>query len=284
MVRSPRFEPGSSAWQASFERWIRAKRFRGSWERTVLSNVRRYGHCLFNGDLSVLAGLSDGLRPNALKSLSALAKFFGCYEWYMGLVKSYGLKWVGRSSDDLLIDRLVRARSCESVYVWVRMVEARRPELHDFLRLMVVTGLRLVEAVESYNLIIQLSGKNRLSEYYNVESEALEHFRFKTVFIRRSKKAFVSFVPTELVEQIGKRERLSVIAIYDRLKKEGLHMRFSDIREAHGTLLTKYLTPPEIDFLHGRVSSSVFMRNYFNPALIGDLKKRTFQAVEMLSP
>ena len=38
--------------------------------------------------------------------------------------------------------------------------------------------------------------------------------------------------------------------------------------------------PPEIDFLQGRVSSSVFMRNYFNPAWITDLRERTLKAAE----
>jgi hypothetical protein len=42
------------------------------------------------------------------------------------------------------------------------------------------------------------------------------------------------------------------------------------------------LKESEIDFLHGRVSTSVFMRNYFNPALIGDLKERVFKAVAEL--
>ena len=54
-------------------------------------------------------------------------------------------------------------------------------------------------------------------------------------------------------------------------------MRYSDIRETHGTLMTKYLKDNEIDFLHGRVTSNVFMRNYFNPSLISDLKTRVFQ-------
>ena len=56
-------------------------------------------------------------------------------------------------------------------------------------------------------------------------------------------------------------------------------LRFEDIREVHGTLLTKYLNEVEINFLHVRVSSSVFMRNYFNPSWISDLKQRTFKAV-----
>ena len=43
--------------------------------------------------------------------------------------------------------------------------------------------------------------------------------------------------------------------------------------------MTKYLSQPEIDFLQGSVSGSVFMRNYFNPALIGDLKERVFKGI-----
>jgi hypothetical protein len=35
----------------------------------------------------------------------------------------------------------------------------------------------------------------------------------------------------------------------------------------------------EIDFLHGRVTSSVFMKNYFNPSLIVDLRTRAHRIV-----
>jgi intergrase/recombinase len=64
------------------------------------------------------------------------------------------------------------------------------------------------------------------------------------------------------------------------IQKKGLKTRFADIRETHGTYLIRYLKEPEIDFIHGRVTSNVFMRNYFNPALIGDLEQRTLTAVQ----
>jgi hypothetical protein len=57
-------------------------------------------------------------------------------------------------------------------------------------------------------------------------------------------------------------------------------MKFSDIRELHGTLLTRYLNEAEINFIHGRISSSVFMRNYFNPIWITDLKERAMKGIE----
>ena len=83
----------------------------------------------------------------------------------------------------------------------------------------------------------------------------------------------------ELVERIAAKKPLtSPVAVQNLVRKKGLKVRYSDIRETHGTLLTKYLKDNEIDFLHGRVTSSVFMKNYFNPSLISDLKTRVFQA------
>jgi hypothetical protein len=70
-----------------------------------------------------------------------------------------------------------------------------------------------------------------------------------------------------------------VIAIQNIVRKKGFKLRFSDIREPHGTLATKHLKDNEIDFLHGRATSSVFMKNYFNPSLITDLKIRAFKVV-----
>lgn len=43
--------------------------------------------------------------------------------------------------------------------------------------------------------------------------------------------------------------------------------------------MTKLLNPAEIDYLQRRVNANVFMRNYFNPALIEDLKERDFKGI-----
>jgi hypothetical protein len=81
-------------------------------------------------------------------------------------------------------------------------------------------------------------------------------------------KTFMDF----MVETINHDERVSMNSIQPRVRKKKLSLRFSDIRENHGTFLTRFLNPAEIDFLSGRCSTSVSMKNYFNPSLIGDLK------------
>ncbi len=89
------------------------------------------------------------------------------------------------------------------------------------------------------------------------------------------------FVPKNLVEAIAKEQPLGYNCVQNKVKRKA-SLRFSDIREAHASFLTKYLAQPEIDFIHGRVSANVFMRSYFNPALIGDLKERVFLAVRKI--
>ena len=110
----------------------------------------------------------------------------------------------------------------------------------------------------------------------------MEHFRFKEVFIRRTKKAFVSFIPKELVLKVSKNRPLNLYSVQSKVRRRCKRLAFGDIREVHATLSTKHLRESEIDFLHGRVSTSVFMRNYFNPALISDLKERMFKTIEEL--
>ena len=231
--------------------------------------------------MSKLKTLSDDKRAHVLKALSCLAKYLGIYQQFKALVKDYGLKWGGRSSDDVLIDRLTKVEDPGEVFDWIREVCKARPELNDFMEFMTVTGLRFIEAVRSWNLIISLDREGKIGEYYNFDTEILEHYKFKKLFIRRTKKAFMSFLPKELFYRIiGEKQYLTRATVNKRLQNADLPLRFGDVREAHATFLIKFLKQPEIDFLHGRVSASVFMKNYFNPALILDLKTRVFQGVK----
>jgi intergrase/recombinase len=211
--------------------------------------------------------------------LSALAKFLGVYEEFKGLVKGYGLKWASTSAEDLIIARLNKTAEKGNIQKWIDDVKSKLPELACFIDFMLVTGLRYEETLNSYNSIIDLAKTHRLSDYYNAKQGLLEHYRLKNLFIRRTKKAFVSFLQESFISKISEQDNLTRPQIDNRVKRKGFKCRFSDIREYFATYMTKYLNPAEIDFLQGRVSGSVFMRNYFNPALITDLKERTFKAI-----
>ena len=213
-----------------------------------------------------------------MKGLCALAKFTGVYNEFKGLVSNYGLKWVDKSVDDMVIERLTKVADPDELFDWIRTVKQAVSGYSGFMDLMAATGLRFEEAVNAWNLVIDLSEKRRLGDYYKDSEQALEHFRFRQTFIRRTKKAFISFVSRDLVKQIQGADHLTTNAILKRLGRRHLKRRFGDIRELHGSLLTRSHSECEINFLHGRVSSGVFMANYFNPAWISDLRARTLTA------
>ncbi len=255
------------------------RKYRKKTAKGRLSYAKKFSHCLINRDLSELQLLSPDKRVHVMKALAALSKFLGVYEDFKALIKNYGFTWKGRNSDDRIIERLTKIKKPNEIFNWIKEVKRKLPELDCFVSLMTATGLRFVEAIESYNLIINLTELGRLNEYYDCEKEVLQHYKFKEVFIRDSKKAFISFLPTDLVVAIGKQETLRYNCVQNKVKRR-TGLRFSDVREAHASFFTKYLTTPEIDFIHGRVSASVFMRSYFNPALIGDLKERVFRGLQ----
>ena len=238
---------------------------------------------MLSQDFSELKTVSDGVRIHALKGLAVLSKYLGIYDLFKALKRRYGLKWSGKTTDELVIDQLNKVQDEDEIFKWIRQVKTIRPELSDFMDLIGVSGLRFAEAVNSYNLIIDLASQGRLNDYYDCEKRTLEHYKFKTRFIRKSKKAFISFVPRDLVKRVSAHKTISSNAIQKQVQRAELHSRFGDIREAHSSYLTKYLRQAEIDFLHGRVSASVFMKNYFNPSLIVDLQERTFKAIEGIS-
>jgi intergrase/recombinase len=262
---------------AGFQEWQKSLN-RPKVARDQISYARKYASCLFDRNFSEISTLSDSKRRHALAALAALAKFLGIHEDFKALVRNFGLHWTGKSVDDLIIERMVKVKDKAELYNWMKLVKSIVPDYAAFVDFVAATGLRYEEAVNAWNLIIELTHAGKLDQYYNREKQILEHFKFKEIFLRRTKKAFVSFVSEGLIDKIARQKRLTVNLLRLRVKRQGYRMRFGDVRELHATVSTRHLSQPEIDFLHGRVSTNVFMRNYFNPAWISDLQERTLKA------
>ena len=242
--------------------------------------ARQYSPCLFRRDLSALHVLGESKRNHVLCALSNLSKFLGCYGEFLNLVKSFGLKWKSARPEMLMLNRIARVEEEGLIFKWAENVRERVPSLSLFLDFCFLTGLRAKEAIASWNMVRELGEKNQLSIYFNPNTSCLEHFRFPEIFFRSCKKAFISFLSESLVSEISQSgERVSWPLIHNRIAKKGLPLRFGDIREFWANYMLKWLTPAEIDFLQGRVSGSVFMRHYFNPALIADLRERVFKGL-----
>jgi len=268
----------------SFGKYLKNREFSSRWESQVFNAAFKYSSCLVTSDLSQVTQLPKSMQSKVLQSLSALAKFLGVYEGYLKLIKNYGLTWAGRSADDIIIDRLNRTNDADDVFNWILLVKEARQQYCVFMDFISITGLRLSEAINSFNLIIQLTKEGTLADkYYNVGTGFLEHFRFKETFIRDCKKAFVSYVPLEMLDLIGKQSEISENHLKNKaLGRRHIPQRFSDVRENHASFVTQWLRPEEIDFFHGRVTANVFAANYYNPKLVADLRFRAAQAAQAI--
>src|SRR5215217_611652 len=152
----------------------------------------------------------------------------------------------------------------------------------QIVKFAILTGLRPGEVIESVKL---LAGNNKFAtvKYYNPERQALEHFRFPEIFLRRTKKAYISFITKEQLSGIAQMDCKppTYNAIRLACQHRGLNMDMRFCRKVHGSWLHQHgLTAEEVDFLQGRSSISVFSRHYLTPN--SSLNDRVIAALEKL--
>jgi intergrase/recombinase len=141
-----------------------------------------------------------------------------------------------------------------------------------------LVGLRPSEVVES----VRLLRTKQQQQYYNPERRALEHYRFPELFIRQTKKAYISFVSAEILEIVHDIGRCpSYNAIRLAIYKKGINCDFRLCRKVFASWLHHCGIQSEIiDFLQGRVSKSVFARHYLTPN--ADYKDKVLLALHKL--
>ena len=257
----------------SFQRYV-MNNYSRVYAHSILSYVKRYGMLLIMGDLQPLLELTPAKRRHALAALAALAKFTGQYERFRMLRRRYGIKTESQVKISFQMDK----GSLEDLAKWIRRA---RDVLGAYIDFLMATGMRPREAIKSFNLIRELDRDGRIDSYY--KDGFLEHFRFEKMFIRRSKRVYVSYAPKEIIQAIiDYPEDLSIKKINYRLEKIKLPIRLKEIRKLWASYMTKFLSEPEINLIQGRVSKSVFMQHYFNPNYIPDLRQRLEKGVKSL--
>ncbi len=175
------------------------QKYSKKYAKDLIKYSKKYSHCLKTGNLSELKTISKNMKLHAMKALSALSKFSGCYNYYKDLIKAYDLKWTV-DNDDVIISRLNRYHnngSKKDLFDWIKTIKKKLPEFALFMDFILATGMRFNEAIKSYNLIIKLKHENRFEEYYNREEQTLEHFRFQALIHPKNKEAFHEFYFTK---------------------------------------------------------------------------------------
>jgi hypothetical protein len=118
-------------------------------------------------------------------------------EKWQQIRKNYQLKW---SSDDNSLSGFHNVLKENGDFN--DMIECMKdsiglyPRFSNILKFNVLTGLRPAEAIESFNLLLHPEKRN---ECLSKDRKMLEHFRFPSIFLRRTKKAFISLVNEDIL-------------------------------------------------------------------------------------
>ena len=204
-----------------------------------------------------------------------LSKYLRCYQEYKAKLRNNGVKWLNTDDTFNSFLRIVN-NNHNSLHSWYKAANGLlRENERLFLKYTLVTGLRKGEAVNSFNLIIELSQQNRLSEYYNSDTEILEHFKYADLFLRATKKVYISIVNKDLVSAIERSNNVSYSANRKRLTRNNQKLRFKELRSYYATYLRQHgILAEYIDLLQGRIPKSVFARHYLKVEDVKELANK----------
>jgi intergrase/recombinase len=235
-----------------------------------------------NSNLIDLDKLSPSVKRNAIKSLIVLSKYLGKHKAFKARLKSYGIKCPKSNGSFNSFLRILNASNSD-ILEWLKEASKYlRDNEKLFLRFALVTGLRVSEALQSFNLIIKLFKEDKLNEYYDEELEVLQHFKYKDLFIRNTKNAFISFLPKSTIEEICSCEALTYFQIRKRLYRNQIRTRINELRDYFGTFMLGHgLLKQEVDLLQGRIPIDVFIRHYWSPNL-KEMRDRTLKTIRLL--
>jgi intergrase/recombinase len=230
----------------------------------ILIYARNYGRVLDTEDASELLTISSSKRRHAMEALAALSKYRGCYNQWKQLTERYQLKWSDKDSFDAFVSIMDEKNSYSAMIGWLKEVYQKIPTGYaNILMYATLVGLRPNEACQSISLI-----QTDLDKYLNRDNNnmILEHWKYPSIFIRNSKKAFISIVNDDIISIARNTNGCGYDALrsYLRRRKVGMHMGYC--RKIFGTYLRMQGIESEtIDMLQGRIPKSVFVRHYFRP-------------------
>jgi intergrase/recombinase len=197
-------------------------------------------------------------KRQAMRALAHLAKYNGVYEAWQRIIKNHGIHWRETNNDNF--DFFEKESITEMVEYVKHAMKVLPTEFANTFLTASLLGLRADEVCKAISLL-----KQGALDYHNKDLQILEHYKHKDLFIRRSKKAYISLVDDEILS-IAKKSCESYQAIRSYLKRRKTPMQMRYCRKIFATWLRQNGIESEfIDVLQGRVPSSIFARHYYRP-------------------
>jgi hypothetical protein len=198
-----------------------------------------------------------------MKALSTLSRFTGRHDLWKQTIKKYNLLWSTGDNSLSIFNKLVNETSYSEMLKWIKDVIAILPKPQGNQVLFnTLTGLRPIEVSKCIGIL-----HDSLDDYLNKDKGILEHYKFPDVFIRRTKKVFISVV-TDTMINLSKNcpSDISYNALKLMLHRRDVEMNMYYCRKVFATFLRNEGVEPEIiDLLQGRIPNSVFVRHYYRP-------------------
>jgi intergrase/recombinase len=221
-----------------------------------------------------------------MEALTAYAKYSGLYEEWCQIRKRYSLHWTNGDESLQSLQRFFNLDlTVDTMLQRIKEMVDKLPTtfMGKIVKFACLVGLRSSEVVESIRL---LNSEGDTPRYYNEERQALEHFRFPQIFLRRTKKAYISFVTSDMIELVKRSDGIpadvpSYSAIQHACHRVGIACELHLCRKIFASHLRQSGIQPEvIDLLQGRVSQSILTRHYLVPSQ--DLKDRVLDSLYRL--
>ena len=264
---------------SDFKHLLEAKEYSRTYISATMSYAGRFSHILKDGNLRELDALDSNKKASAVKALSLLSKFLGSFTDFKKRLSECGIK-LDRPNGLNAFLRIFNANSSDVMQWYNNTLPLLRENERLYAKFLLRSGLRTSEAINSFNLIIQLNKEGRLSEYYDSDLNVLCHFKYPKHFIRRTKACYITFIKPEFLNEIAVSQPVTYSSFRKRLDRKKSKLRFNELRDYFGTFLLNHgILEAEINICQGRIPVDIFIRHYWSPKL-KELGARIFKAME----
>jgi intergrase/recombinase len=225
----------------------------------------QYNHVLASGNLIELFSYSDSKRRHIMKALAAYSKYIGEYEKWQQIRKNYQLKWSSGADSLAGFNNIIKENGdFDKMVNWIQIKRKEYPRFDGILLFNVLTGLRPQEAIDSFNLLLS----HKRQEYLSEDMRLLQHFKFPDMFIRRTKKAYISLITKPILSLLENEKQLTYDMIRLSIYRHHEQFNMAYCRKIFATFLRNEGIESEIiDLLQGRIPNSIFVRHYYRPQL-----------------
>ena len=175
----------------------------------------------------------------------------------------YQLRWTNPNGLEVFNAIMIDSReNYSSMVSWLKDVCSKLPQSYSNILLYnAITGLRPDEACKSISLI-----HKEEHNYIKKDVMTLEHFKYPEIFIKRTKRAYISVVTDSILKLAKQSSVCGYNALRLAIKGRALDMNMSYCRKIFADSLRMNGIEQEIiDLLQGRTPKSVFVRHYFRP-------------------